>query len=128
MAVFNARYACAGCPARLPQSASSALCCAKPAPDAARPPEANACASGRPARRASCAERSGIAKRSRDAARQAEAAYMPKIIKRLRNFGYRVPFLRRRFELEDILLVGVAVGGSFAVVLGWILWVHWRIL
>jgi hypothetical protein len=53
---------------------------------------------------------------------------MPKIIKRLRNFGYRVPFLRRRFELEDILLVGVAVGGSFAVVLGWILWVHWRIL
>ena len=44
------------------------------------------------------------------------------------HFGYRVPFLRRRFELEDILLVGVAVGGSFAVVLGWILWVHWRIL
>ena len=54
--------------------------------------------------------------------------YMPKIIKRIRNLGYRVPFLRRRFELEDILLVGVAVGGSFAVVLGWILWVHWRIL
>ncbi len=53
---------------------------------------------------------------------------MPKIIKRLRNFGYRVPFLRRRFELEDILLVGVAVGGSFAVVLGWILCVDWRIL
>ena len=57
-----------------------------------------------------------------------DAAYMPKIIKRLRNFGYRVPFLRRRFQLEDLLLVGVAVGGSFAVVLGWILWVHWRIL
>ena len=54
--------------------------------------------------------------------------YMPKIIKRIRNFGYRVPFLRRRFQLEDLLLVGVAVGGSFAVVLGWILWVHWRIL
>ena len=54
--------------------------------------------------------------------------YMPTIIKRLRNFGYRVPFLRRRFQLEDLLLVGVAVGGSFAVVLGWILWVHWRIL
>ena len=64
-----------------------------------------------------------------DAARQTgDAAYMPKIVKRLRNFGYRVPFLRRRFELEDILLVGVAVGGSFAVVVGWILWVHWRIL
>ena len=54
--------------------------------------------------------------------------YMPTIIKRLRNFGYRVPFLRRRFQLEDILLVGVAVGGSFAVVLGWFVWVHWRIL
>ena len=54
--------------------------------------------------------------------------YMPKIIKRIRNFGYQVPFLRRRFQLEDLLLVGVAVGGSFAVVLGWILWVHWRIL
>ena len=53
---------------------------------------------------------------------------MPKTIKRLRNFGYRVPFLRRRFQLEDLLLVGVTVGGSFAVVLGWILWVHWRIL
>ena len=67
---------------------------------------------------------------ARRAARNAARAsrYMPKIIKRLRNFGYRVPFLRRRFELEDILLVGVAVGGSFAVVLGWILWVHWRIL
>jgi len=64
----------------------------------------------------------------RDAARPETAAYMPKIIKRLRNFGYRVPFLRRRFQLEDLLLVGVAVGGSFAVVLGWILWVHWRIL
>ena len=65
----------------------------------------------------------------RDAARQTgDAAYMPKITKRLRNFGYRVPFLRRRFELEDLLLVGVAVGGSFAVVLGWFVWVHWRIL
>ena len=53
---------------------------------------------------------------------------MPKTIKRLRNFGYQVPFLRRRFQLEDLLLVGVAVGGSVAVVLGWILWVHWRIL
>ena len=41
---------------------------------------------------------------------------MPKIIKRLRNFGYRVPFLRRRFQLEDLLLVGG------------VLWVHWRIL
>ena len=64
----------------------------------------------------------------RDAARPETAAYMPKIIKRVRNFGYRVPFLRRRFELEDILLVGVAIGGSFAVVLGWFVWVHWRIL
>ena len=65
----------------------------------------------------------------RDAARQTgDAAYMPKIIKRVRNFGYRVPFLRRRFQLEDLLLVGVAVGGSFAVVLGWFVWVHWRIL
>ena len=54
--------------------------------------------------------------------------YMPKVTKRLRNLGYRVPFLRRRFELEDILLVGVAVGGSFAVVLFWFVWVHWRIL
>ena len=64
-----------------------------------------------------------------DAARQTgDAAYMPKIIKRIRNFGYRIPGLRRRFQLEDLLLVGVAVGGSFAVVLGWILWVHWRIL
>ena len=53
---------------------------------------------------------------------------MPKITKRLRNLGYRVPFLRRRFELEDILLLGVVVGGSFAVVLGWFVWVHWRIL
>ena len=53
---------------------------------------------------------------------------MPKITKRLRNLGYRVPFLRRRFELEDILLVGVTVGGSFAVVLFWFVWVHWRIL
>ena len=50
------------------------------------------------------------------------------IIKRLRNFGYRVPFLRRRFQLEDLLLVGVAVGGSICVVICWILWVHWRIL
>ena len=57
-----------------------------------------------------------------------DAAYMPKIIKRIRNFGYRIPGLRRRFQLEDLLLVGVTVGGSFAVVLGWILWVHWRIL
>ena len=65
----------------------------------------------------------------RIAARQTgDAAYMPKIIKRLRNFGYRVPFLRRRFQLEDLLLAGVAVGGSFAVVLGWFVWVHWRIL
>ena len=62
----------------------------------------------------------------RNAARASR--YMPTIIKRIRNFGYRVPYLRRRFQLEDILLVGVAVGGSFAVVLGWILWVHWRIL
>jgi len=54
--------------------------------------------------------------------------YMPKVTKRLRNLGYRVPFLRRRFELEDILLVGVVIGGSFAVVLGWFVWVHWRIL
>ena len=38
---------------------------------------------------------------------------MPKIIKRIRNFGYRIPGLRRRFQLEDLLLVGVAVGGSF---------------
>ena len=53
---------------------------------------------------------------------------MPKVTKRLRNLGYRVPFLRRRFELEDILLVGVVIGGSFAVVLGWFVWVHWRIL
>ncbi len=53
---------------------------------------------------------------------------MPKIIKRIRNFGYRIPGLRRRFQLEDLLLVGVVVGGSFAVVLGWIVWVHWRIL
>ena len=67
----------------------------------------------------------GSSAKPRNAAR---ASHMPKVIKRLRNFGYRVPFLRRRFELEDILLVGVAVGGSFAVVLGWILWVHWRIL
>ena len=37
-------------------------------------------------------------------------------------------FGRQRFELEDLLLVGVAVGGSFAVVLGWFVWVHWRIL
>ena len=67
--------------------------------------------------------------RPRIAARQTgDAAYMPRIIKRIRNFGYRVPFLRRRFQLEDLLLVGVAVGGSFAVVLGWVLWVHWRIL
>ena len=72
--------------------------------------------------RAGCA----LPGKPRNAARASR--YMPKIIKRLRNFGYRVPFLRRRFELEDILLVGVAVGGSFAVVLGWILWVHWRIL
>ena len=72
--------------------------------------------------RAGCA----LPAKPRNAARASR--YMPKIIKRLRNFGYRVPFLRRRFELEDILLVGVAVGGSFAVVLGWILWVHWRIL
>ena len=66
------------------------------------------------------------ASKPRNAARATR--YMPTIIKRIRNFGYRVPYLRRRFQLEDILLVGVAVGGSFAVVLGWILWVHWRIL
>ena len=67
-----------------------------------------------------------LPEKPRNAARASR--YMPKIIKRLRNFGYRVPFLRRRFELEDLLLVGLTVGGSFAVVLGWILWVHWRIL
>ena len=66
------------------------------------------------------------ASKPRNAARATR--YMPTIIKRIRNFGYRVPYLRRRFQLEDLLLVGVAVGGSFAVVLGWILWVHWRIL
>jgi len=72
--------------------------------------------------RAGCA----LPAKPRNAARASR--YMPTIIKRIRNFGYRVPYLRRRFQLEDILLVGVAVGGSFAVVLGWILWVHWRIL
>ena len=72
--------------------------------------------------RAGCA----LPGKPRNAARASR--YMPKTIKRLRNFGYQVPFLRRRFQLEDLLLVGVAVGGSFAVVLGWILWVHWRIL
>ena len=66
------------------------------------------------------------ASKPRNAARATR--YMPTIIKRIRNFGYRVPYLRRRFQLEDLLLVGVAVGGSFAVVAGWILWVHWRIL
>ena len=74
-------------------------------------------------------ERSAVCSGPRIAARQTgDAAYMPKIIKRIRNFGYRIPGLRRRFQLEDLLLVGVAVGGSVAVVLGWILWVHWRIL
>ena len=68
----------------------------------------------------------GSSAKPRNAARATR--YMPKVTKRLRNFGYRVPFLRRRFELEDILLVGVAVGGSFAVVVCWVLWVHWRIL
>ena len=72
--------------------------------------------------RAGCA----LPAKPRNAARASR--YMPTIIKRIRNFGYRVPYLRRRFQLEDLLLVGVAVGGSFAVVLGWILWVHWRIL
>ena len=69
---------------------------------------------------------SALCQRTRNAARASQ--YMPKVIKRLRNFGYRVPFLRRRFQLEDLLLVGVAVGGSFAVVLFWFVWVHWRIL
>ena len=72
--------------------------------------------------RAGCA----LPAKPRNAARASR--YMPTIIKRIRNFGYRVPYLRRRFQLEDILLVGVAVGGSFAVVVGWVLWVHWRIL
>ena len=100
-----------------------------------------ACAAVRPGPRTLAAERRGLdtrraivlrrqratrAGQPRNAARASR--YMPKIIKRLRNFGYRVPFLRRRFQLEDLLLVGLAVGGSFAVVLGWILWVHWRIL
>ena len=75
-------------------------------------------------------QRAGAALRSANEApeRCPGPRYMPKVTKRLRNLGYRVPFLRRRFELEDILLVGVAIGGSFAVVLGWFVWVHWRIL
>ena len=80
----------------------------------------------RPARRQRADNAQGSPAKPRNAARATR--YMPKITKRLRNFGYRIPGLRRRFELEDLLLVGVAVGGSFAVVLGWIVWVHWRIL
>ena len=99
MAVFYARYACAA---------------VRPGPRTL--PQSRA-------RALCCVQRPRIAARL-----TGDAAYMPKIIKRLRNFGYRVPFLRRRFQLEDLLLVGVVVGGSFAVVVGWVLWVHWRIL
>lgn len=53
---------------------------------------------------------------------------MPTIARRLRNLGYRVPYLRRRFELEDVLVAAVAAGGSLCVLLGWFVWVHWRIL
>ena len=52
-----------GGPAPCRRARARALCCAKPAPDAARPPESNRARRARPARRASCAERSGIAKR-----------------------------------------------------------------
>ena len=53
---------------------------------------------------------------------------MPTALRQVRNLGYRVPGVRRRLDREDLLALAIAAFGTGAIVLGWVIKVHWRIL
>lgn len=56
------------------------------------------------------------------------AQSMPTTLRQVRNLGYRVPGVRRRLDREDLLALAIAAFGTGAIVLGWVIKVHWRIL
>ena len=56
------------------------------------------------------------------------AQSMPTTLRQVRDLGYRVPGVRRRLDREDLLALAIAAFGTGAIVLGWVIKVHWRIL